>query len=54
MMYEEELLKEMKELNRNIAAVKTLLENLLYSKDYGGVNFADCIERIMFGVERHV
>lgn len=54
MMYEEQLLKEMKELNRNIAAVKTLLENLMYSKDYGGVNFADCIERIMFGVERNV
>ena len=44
-MYEEEILKELK-------GIRELLEKLMYAKDYGGVNFADCIERIMYGVEQ--
>ena len=43
-MYEEEILKELK-------AIRMLLEKMMYGKDYGGVNFANCLERIMFGVE---
>lgn len=43
-MYEEDILKELKK-------VRELLETLIYAKDYGGVNLADCLERIMYGVE---
>ena len=42
---EEEILKELK-------TIRMLLEKLMYDKEYGGVNFADCLERIMYGVEQ--
>ena len=42
---EEEILKKLK-------MIRMLLEKLMYDKEYGGVNFADCLERIMFGVEQ--
>ena len=48
-MYEEELLKEIRELNQNIKAIRNIL---VESNNYGGVNFTTCLMKIMFGVEK--
>ena len=47
-MYEEEILKELKEMNKRLEKI----ESLLYWDDkFGGTTFRNCIARIMRGVE---
>ena len=48
-MYEQEILKELKEMNRKLA----ILENLfLKDRGFGGSDFHGCLTRIMYGVEQ--
>lgn len=47
-MYEEEILDELREMNRRLANLERLL---LVGRDFGGSDFAGCLTRIMYGVE---
>lgn len=46
-MYEQEILKELKEMNARLAR----LEQVIVKGSYGGSNFEGCLTRIMYGVE---
>ena len=47
-MYEEEILKELREMNNRLANLEELF---LKDIGYGGSNFRGCLMRIMYGVE---
>lgn len=47
-MYEEEILKELREMNNRLAKLEELF---LKDTGYGGSNFRGCLMRIMYGVE---
>lgn len=46
-MYEEEILKELREMNRRL---ERLVEEIT-GRSYGGSDFVGCLTRIMYGVE---
>ena len=47
-MYEKEILDELRVLNRRMARLEELF---LDSKQYAGLNFQDCLERIAFNTD---
>lgn len=46
-MYEEEILKELREMNKRLER----LEEMFSGRTYGGSDFIGCLTRIMYGVE---
>ena len=47
-MYEEEILRELREMNARLARLEELF---LKDTRYGGADFRTCLMRIMYGVE---
>ena len=47
-MYEREILEELKKMNQKLDRLEELFCD---EKIYGGMNFKDCLTRIMYGVD---